>query len=300
MGYKTIVINEECKISLEQNCVVMNVDNEKISIFISDINCMIFNHQKVVITIPIISRLIEENVVVIICDKRNDPIGSFLPFNSNSLPFKQLNKQIEWKITRKKKLWKLIIKEKINTEKKALEYCRKNFNNEKFSNYIMNVKSGDTTNREGAAAKLYFKYMFGHEYFRNEICPRNHALNYGYKILASYISKQIVARGYLTQLGINHCSGSNPFNLTYDFIETFRVIIDIWVYLNIDDEDYFSLADRMEIVNILNCKVIVEEKEYYLTNAIDMILDSYFNFLDEENESNCIKTYNLSSLKYES
>lgn len=297
MAFKTVVINEECKINLEQNSIVVNIENERLKIFISDLNCVIFNHQKVVITIPIISKLLEENVAIIICNKKNDPIGSFLPFNTNSLPFKQLQNQIDWKLTRKKKLWKKIIENKIKSEYEVLKVVGKKFPEDKFLKYISEVKSGDSTNREGVAAKMYFKIMFGHEYFRNEVCSRNYALNYGYKIIASYISKHIVARGYLTQLGIKHCSGSNAYNLTYDFIETFRVIIDLWVYTNISEDDHFSVLNRMELVDTLNAKVKIGTKDYHLTTAILMIIDSYFAYLLGETED--IIEYKVDSIQYE-
>ncbi len=297
MGFKTVVINEECKISLDQNNLLISLETEKIKVFIKDINCAIFMHDKVIITIPIITRLIEENVAIIICNKKNDPIGSFLPFSGSSLPFKQLKSQINWKVTKKKKLWKLIIENKIQTEIDAIRMCNKSQNIDKLLDLKSRVKSGDPTNTEGLAAKYYFKSIFGNEFFRNNACTMNYALNYGYKIIAGHISRQITARGYLTQLGIKHCSESNDFNLTYDFIETFRVIVDIWVYENVEEDSYLTICDKMSLVNILNTKIEIEGKKYYLTHGINKIIDSYFGYLSGDNDS--ILSYNLEKIMYE-
>ena len=79
-------------------------------------NTVIFSHDKTVITIPLLAKLVENNINVIICNSKNDPIGIFQPFNNHSLVFKQLNKQINWKITRKKKVWKFIVQQKIQSE----------------------------------------------------------------------------------------------------------------------------------------------------------------------------------------
>ena len=104
-------------------------------------------------------------------------------------------------------------------------------------------------------------------------------MNYGYKILASYISKCITARGLLTQLGIHHIGESNPFNLTYDFIEPLRAIIDMWVYVNI--EDLFTVKHKVEIINILNYKVKINNHWLQLNNAIEDLIDSYIGFMNE-------------------
>lgn len=36
-------------------------------------------------------------------------------------------------------------------------------------------------------------------------------------------------------VGHHHIGESNPFNLTYDFIEPFRAVVDAWVFLYIRD-----------------------------------------------------------------
>ena len=110
-------------------------------------------------------------------------------------------------------------------------------------------------------------------------------MNYGYKIIASYISKCITSRGLITQLGVHHIGESNPFNLTYDFIEPFRVFIDLWVYENIKSS--FSTYEKTEIINILNYKINVNHKWIRLCDAIEDIIDSYIAFLDER-ENNII------------
>ena len=66
-------------------------------------------------------------------------------------------------------------------------------------------------NREGHAAKVYFNSLFGKGFSRDDMSSVNAALNYGYGILLSNFNKEIVADGYLTQLGIKHI---NEYNLT--------------------------------------------------------------------------------------
>ncbi len=282
MGWKTVIIGSECKASLTVNRMKITIGEEYQSIPLCDIDTVIFSHSKVVMTIPLLSQLVENNINVIICDERNDPIGIFQAFNSHSLVFKQLNKQIEWKLTRKKKLWKIIVENKIQSEIEVLTLLSKEKKEiEQLTIYKNSVYNDDQTNREAAAAKFYFMCIFGTKFARDDDSDiHNYSLNYGYKIIASYISKCIASRGLLTQLGIHHIGEANPFNLTYDFIETFRVIVDIWTICNISDK--FDTFLKKEMIEILNYKVNIDNKWIRLCDGIEDVIDSYIGFLDEK------------------
>lgn len=286
MGWKTIIIGCESKVSLTLNRMRITIDDEYQNIPLSDIDTVIFSHIGVVITIPLLSKLVENNINIIVCDDKNDPIGIFQPFNTHSLVFKRLNNQLNWKLTRKKKFWKIIIEQKIQSEIDALTIEKKNDLVIKQLNvYKDSVYTDDQTNREAIAARSYFQELFGNGFTRDDNNVVNAALNYGYKIIASYISKCITSRGLITQLGVHHIGESNPFNLTYDFIEPFRVFIDLWVYENIKSS--FSTYEKTEIINILNYKINVNHKWIRLCDAIEDIIDSYIAFLDER-ENNII------------
>lgn len=281
MGWKTIIIGSECKVSLTMNRMKISIGDEFQNISLCDIDTVIFSHNKLVITIPLLSKLIENNINVIICDERNDPVGVFQSFNTQSLVFKRLKEQLEWKITRKKKLWKVIIEDKIQSEIDVLTLNKTAEDKIKqLRIYKNSVYNDDQTNREAAAARYYYSLLFGAGFTRDDDSQINYALNYGYKILASYISKCIVSRGLITQLGIHHIGESNPFNLTYDFIEPLRSIIDIWVKENVDDK--FNTFLKTELIGIMQFKVSIDGKWNRLSDAIEIIIDSYIGFLNEK------------------
>lgn len=281
MGWKTVIIGAECTVSLTLNRMKITIGNEYHNIPLNDIDTVIFSHDKMTMTIPLLSKLVENNVNVIICDSKNDPVGIFQPFNNHSLVFKQLDKQIHWKVTRKKRLWKYIIENKIQTEIEVLELLQIHSSSiETLKMYRDTVYTDDQTNREAVSAKLYFQTLFGKDFKREEVCPINGALNYGYKIIASYISKCIASRGLLTQLGIHHKGEANPFNLTYDFIEPLRCIVDIWVYMNVKDS--FTIAHKRELIEILESKITLNSRWIRLNDAIEDLIDSYIGFLNEK------------------
>ena len=280
MGWKTVIIGSEAKVSLSLNKLKITIGNEFQNVPLGDIDTVIFSHNRVIITIPLFSALVENNINIIICDEKNDPIGIFQPFNGHSLVFKRLNAQINWKLTRKKKLWKRIIELKIQSEIDALILEKRQVKViEQLKVYRESVYTDDQTNREAASARMYFTEMFGDGFTRDIPNIQNYALNYGYKILASYISRCIASRGLITQLGIHHIGESNPFNLTYDFIEPLRAIIDLWVIESITDT--FNAPLKQELIGILNYRVYVKDKWMRLNGAIEDIVDSYIAYLDE-------------------
>lgn len=280
MGWKTVIIGSEAKVSLSLNKLKITIGNEFQNVPLGDIDTVIFSHNRVIITIPLLSALVENNINIIICDEKNDPIGIFQPFNGHSLVFKRLNAQINWKLTRKKKLWKRIIELKIQSEIDALILEKRQVKIiEQLKVYRESVYTDDQTNREAASSRMYFTEMFGGDFTRDISSIQNYALNYGYKILASYISRCIASRGLITQLGIHHISESNPFNLTYDFIEPLRAIIDLWVIESITDT--FNAPLKQELIGILNYRVYVKDKWMRLNDAIEDIVDSYIAYLDE-------------------
>lgn len=280
MGWKTVIVGSEAKVSLSLNKLKITIGNEFQNVPLGDIDTVIFSHNRVIITIPLLSALVENNINIIICDEKNDPIGIFQPFNGHSLVFKRLNAQINWKLTRKKKLWKRIIELKIQSEIDALILEKRQVKViEQLKVYRESVYTDDQTNREAASARMYFTEMFGDGFTRDIPNIQNYALNYGYKILASYISRCIASRGLITQLGIHHIGESNPFNLTYDFIEPLRAIIDLWVIESITDT--FNAPLKQELIGILNYRVCVKDKWMRLNGAIEDIVDSYIAYLDE-------------------
>lgn len=150
----------------------------------------------------------------------------------------------------------------------------------KLSTYLQELKNGDPTNREGHAAKVYFNILFGKEFNREIDNDINAALNYGYSILLSCFNKEIVANGYLTQLGMKHKNEYNPFNLTSDLMEPFRVLVDEIVYEHQDC--IFDKQYKIDLLNLLSKKVVIDSKQQYLTNAVSIYVHSIFNALEKK------------------
>lgn len=154
--------------------------------------------------------------------------------------------------------------------------------------YEKEVVVGDTTNREGHAAKVYFNALFGKTFSRSEDCPTNAALNYGYSILLSMFNREIVTNGYITQLGIFHDNMFNQFNLASDFMESFRPLIDeIVLEMN---PSVFEKEQKHELLSVLQTEVMIDGRMEYIPNAIRIYTRSLFDAINERDIS-LIKFY---------
>lgn len=148
--------------------------------------------------------------------------------------------------------------------------------------YVLKVETGDKTNREGHAAKVYFNALFGSNFVRNQENPINAALNYGYAILLSTINKEIISLGLLTQFGIHHKNEFNEFNLSCDLMEPFRPIIDSFVFYNQDRK--FDHEYKMDIVNIFNSKFRYKGKQYTLKDVLKLYVKNVIDVLIADKE----------------
>lgn len=156
------------------------------------------------------------------------------------------------------------------------------------SQYIEQIAWNDETNREGHSAKVYFNAIFGLDFTRTQDNLINAALNYGYSIILSAFTREIVANGYITQLGLFHDNMFNQFNLASDLMEPFRPLVDHQV-INMKF-DVFEHEQKMQLVDILNHEVIIDGKVQYVNNAIKIYCKSVFDALNE-NDSALVRFY---------
>ena len=232
-----------------------------------------------------LKELADNKINIIFCDEKHNPFGELAPYYSRHNTSKQIKEQIAWKKSSKDYLWSKIVENKILNQATLL----KKIKSPKYKlliGYIKEINTGDKTNREGHAAKVYFNELFGKNFSRNDNNSINAALNYGYAVLLSTINKEIISNGYLTQLGIHHKNEFNEFNLTCDIMEPFRVIIDNFVYFNKERE--FDSNYKLDIVNIFNNTYKYSGKKYILKDIIKMFVK---NTLDAMNEIERYKGY---------
>ena len=249
MSFRTVVITNKSKLNYKNRFLVVKKDLEEQYIHLSEIDTLIIDSISVSISSYLLKELSDYKINIIFCDEKHNPYGELTSFYSSYNSSKTIANQMKWNKKETDILWKQIVINKLKNQAYLLRKI-KSPNYKLLESYILEVKEGDKTNREGHAAKVYFNSLFGKKFTRNALDNINSALNYGYAVLLSTINKEIIANGYITQIGIHHKNEYNDFNLTCDLMEVFRPIIDSFVYFN--QERIFDTNYKLDLINIFN------------------------------------------------
>ena len=282
------MISRRAKLDLQLGYMVVRND-EVTKIALNEIETLLIESTSVSITTSLLAELTKRKVKVIFCDEKRNPSSELIGYYGSHDTSNKVRKQVGWKQNTKESIWTEIVSEKIRKQKELLEMFGKE-EAELLSSYLLELDWNDSTNREGHAAKVYFNALFGLEFTRTEDNYTNAALNYGYSIILSTFTREIVANGYITQLGLFHDNMFNSFNLASDLMEPFRPLVDKQV---LDMKlNQFGHEEKMQLVDILNQSIWIEEKNYYVSNAIKIYCKSVFDALNED-DSSLIKFYKI-------
>ncbi|MBD8964928.1 MAG: type II CRISPR-associated endonuclease Cas1 [Coprococcus catus] len=288
MSWRIIVISKRAKLDLQLGKMVVRSD-EITKIVLSEISTIIIESTAVSITASLISELAKRKIKVIFCDEKRNPFCELVNYYGSHDTSNKIRKQIAWKQQTKEAIWTEIVTDKIRKQKDLLELLRRK-ESALLDTYLKEITWNDGTNREGHAAKVYFNSLFGLDFTRTEDSLINAALNYGYSVLMSAFAREIVASGYLTQLGIFHDNMFNQFNLASDLMEPFRILIDREVLMM--TLEVFQHSEKMQLVNVLNHEVRIDGKVQYVNNAIKIYCKSVFDALSED-DSALIRFYKI-------
>lgn len=254
----------------------------------SEIGTLIVESTAVSMTAALMVELSRRKVKIIFCDEQRNPAAEVMPCYGSYDASGKLRSQIAWPKERKNLLWGTIIREKIRKQQAMLLYAHEAERAQMLEAYAEHVEGADASNREGHAAKVYFGGLFGVGFTRGDGCAINQALNFGYAILLSAFNREIVANGYVTQLGVFHDNMLNPFNLACDLMEPYRPLIDRLVYDLRPKE--MNKEVRLALIDILNRKVTISQSWQYVSNAIKIYCKSVFRAL-EENDMEELRFY---------
>ena len=280
MGFRTVIIKNRAKLEVRLNSLIVRGEQEK-KVFLDEINTLIVQSTAVSLTASLLCELIKRNIKVIFCDEKHNPQSELLPYYGAHNTSKRYKEQIAWKDEIKARVWRQIIKKKIEGQAQHLFELDFFEQADLLRSYLYEVQENDVSNREGHAAKVYFNCLLGIGNSRKAGGFFNGCLNYGYAVLISAFNREIVSSGYLTQLGIWHDNEFNEFNLACDLMEPFRVVVDRTA-MGIEEGDK---EFKKKMVNILNYKTLIDGKNTTLDLAIRHFTKSVFRALEERDES---------------
>lgn len=234
---RTLYFGSAAYLSVKNDQLIVNYpdDQESKSLPIEDVGVVFLDHFQLTITQPLLSRLLDNNVALIACNERHLPQGMFLNLDGHYTQQAHLSAQIDATEALKDRLWKQVIRQKIENQAALLELKGSEVKNMKYWAY--QVKNGDPENMEARAAANYWKNLFEDDFKRGrfEEGP-NHLLNYGYAILRAVIARALVGSGLHPSLGIHHHNKYNAYCLADDMMEAYRPFVDQLVLEIIESE----------------------------------------------------------------
>ena len=279
MSWRTVVITRRAKLDLSLNYLEIRGDEIK-KIHLSEIGTLLLESTAISLTAALLCELVHCKIKVIFCDEKRNPLSELLPYYGSFDTSAKVRQQLTWDKDTKALVWAEIVSEKIRQQQALLIHIGHQKRADLLQRYIQEVASEDVTNREGHAAKVYFGGLFGMDFTRTEENTLNAALNYGYSILLSSFNREIVAQGYLTQLGIFHNNIFNPFNLASDLMEPFRPLVDRIV---LEAQPFaFEREMRMKLVGVLDEKVMIDNQSQYVANAIRIYTRSVLEAMNQK------------------
>jgi CRISP-associated protein Cas1 len=232
------------------------------SIPVEDIGIIELDHQQITLTQALLDALMQNNTVVMVCDKVHHPSGLLLPLSGHTLQNERFRSQLEASEPLKKQLWAQTVTRKIMNQ--AGHFKRRGLPHSFFVPLYKNVKSGDSDNAEATAAAHYWQRMFPQlPHFRRhrEGPPPNHLFNYAYAVLRAVMARSIVGAGLLPTLGIFHRNRYNAFCLADDLMEPYRPIADELVLSVVDERGAEAELNREVKAELLKLPAVDVQME---------------------------------------
>lgn len=288
MGWRIVHVKDGDILKLRLDNLEIHKKDNKVYIPLSDITMVVLEGNRTTITTKLLSSLSQNNVGLVICDDKYLPVGIYLPYGQYHHYSKRVIKQSQWTKEQKGQIWKNVISQKMNNQLAYAKFAGVDSDRlELMQDLISNLVVGDTTNREGPVAKVYFDSLYGKTFTRDDDDLINAAMNFGYAILRSCMARIVVGNGLVTMLGIFHRNEFNSFNLVDDLMEPYRPLMDYWVnkYVIDDKKDYLSYEARLKIIEFMNQKIQIQNKKMTIDNSMQEYVASFVAAMDEQDPS---------------
>jgi CRISPR-associated protein Cas1 len=276
MAYRNIVIQSDARLTLRRDQLCISADREA-TIAIEDIDMLLIESRQTVVSTALMTALAQSGVAMMVCDEKHLPCAVLMPYMQHSRQLEAMQNQLALALPTKKRLWQQVVRAKIQNQARCLSLLGKTEDAAHLETLAKTVRSGDEGFVEGHAAAYYFPALFEEGFTRGaDEDLRNSCLNYGYAILRGCIARSLAVYGFLPVFGLQHHSSLNQFNLADDLIEPFRPAVDLLVAKHITDDASGELSPAMkrELINVINCDIVLDGKKYGISYAIERMVQS--------------------------
>ena len=284
---QTLMFSSPVYLSLKDQQMVITFKDNKDTVIrpIEDIGFVVIENPQVSISVPLLNELADNNVSVVFCDKKQMPKTMLMTLDGNTTQQESYKYQIDASAPMKKNIWKQLVECKIKNQALLLNKVGKN--GDVLKQYYMNVKSGDTDNREGAAAREYWGRIFDDGFKRDrEGQSPNNLLNYGYTILRAAVARALIGSGLYPAFGVFHRNRYNAFPLADDVMEPYRPFVDELVYHLYYDSAVSELDNQAKgvLLRVLFSDVKMGKVTRPLENALSLTTASLLRMYKGETD----------------
>jgi CRISPR-associated protein Cas1 len=228
------VIKRTIEISREPAYLSVKLDQLQIrrgdetvgSIPCEDIGVVVVDHPQTTYSHGALASLAASDAALVVCGRDHLPSAVLLPLSDHTQVVWRLHDQLRASLPVRKNIWKQLIQAKIRAQARLVPEGAPA--RSKLLDLARMVRSGDPTNIEAQAARIYWVNWLPEETFRRDQDGDglNALLNYGYAIVRAALARALVAAGLVPALGLKHKNRSNAFCLADDLIEPLRPLVD--------------------------------------------------------------------------
>lgn len=275
------------RVSFETGCIRIESVERVMRIPPIEIGAIVLAHPQVIITQAAMAELANNGAIVVTCDRQYLPVSITFPLGSHHLHTQRVLKQAQASLPLRKRAWQQLVTAKIAGQSALLH---KLHNNDYGLNQLASdVQSGDKTNREAQASRIYWKILFGEDFKRRHDDPGvNALLNYGYTVLRAAVARGICAAGLHPSFGVGHHNRYNAFCLADDFIEPFRPIVDSLVVGYVAHHgipDNLEPQEKKAMMAILEAKFLWTGESRGLFDTVHRVAVSYWNIINGKSKA---------------
>ena len=274
--WRTLIVTAGEKLTVKDNWLHVYSPQQEARVPIGDLYSVVVDNRQALLSVSVLTRLAQAGVHLLLCDEKHLPGAELLPLGLHYRPLTVLQKQMALPQPFKDQLWQRIVMAKIQNQAKVLQLAGVGSGKaQKLEELALRVLPGDAGNREAQAAKLYFPALFGAGFTRTQADVTNAALNYGYAIIRSAVSKTVAGYGYSGVLGLHHSGPGNAFNLADDLMEPLRPLVDLWTDAHCDDlYEELTRDNRRGLNDLVNQAVVFDGRKMRVRYAIDQYVKS--------------------------
>lgn len=275
MGWRTLIISNPANLSIDHKQLKILQKGTTYTVPVEDIRTLLLESNQTRLSGAVLSVLAAKGVCVIVCGANHQPNGVLHGFGNHSRTTELLQLQLDIRQPLKKQCWKKVVQAKIVNQATVLKPYQADKANALLK-MAESVQSGDPTNREAAAARLYWQALFGSGFTRQHDNSDifNSALNYGYAIVRASCARAITAHGLQPALGIHHNNQLNAFNLADDLMEPCRPFVDKCVRNLALAGESLTPTIKQQLVAVMLQDSFINQQCHQLENAVEFMVES--------------------------